>query len=310
MNQKDKKIGLIIGREWDWPDAFIQGVNKSNQGVTAELVKLGGTFMNESCDYNLIIDRMSHEIPYYRSYLKYAAIHGVYIINSPLTLSSDNKFFSIGLINQLGFNSPRTVLLPNKHVDRDVVPDSFRNLQYPMNWQKIIGYVGVPAIIKDNHTGGRRRAFRVHNVDELIQRYDQSSTRTKILQQLIESDTHIHCFVFGQENVLVLQYSLANDAYLPEILAIDESRQQKLAQDALKITQAYKYDSNMVEFVIKDDTAFVINGTNPAPAIDHKLMTEEQFYWCVRQTVNMAIQRVKRPLPQEAIFKNILKEDK
>jgi len=29
------KIGVIVGREWSWPPAFIEEVNKRNVGVVA-----------------------------------------------------------------------------------------------------------------------------------------------------------------------------------------------------------------------------------------------------------------------------------
>ncbi len=302
MSSQAKKIGLIIGQEWDWPEAFMQAINDGDNDITAELVKLGGTFMEETCQYDVIIDRISHEIPYYRTYLNYASIEGVYVINNPYTLSADSKFSSTALVNRLGLNSPRTVILPNKQVDKEIAPSAFRNLVYPMDWQAIIDYVGVPAIFKDNLASGRRGVHRVHNVDELIQRYDESSTRTKILQQIIESEEHIHCFVIGQEKVLPLQYSLENGRYLPEP-HIHEKMRAQLIKNALTITRAYQYDINMVEFVIKDDIAYVINGTYPTPDINHELMSEEQFQWLVTEMANMAIDRSKRQLPQTGVFK-------
>ncbi len=301
MSTQAKKIGLIIGQEWDWPEAFMKAINEDDNNMTAELVKLGGTFMEELCHYDVIIDRISHEIPYYRAYLKYASIQGAYIINNPYTTSADGKFSGTALANHLGLNSPRTAILPNKQVDKDIAPSAFRNLKYPMDWQAIIDYVGVPAIFKDNLAHGRRGVYRVHNVDELIQRYDESSTRTKVLQQVIESEDHIHCFVIGQEKVLSLRWSLKNGRYQKEILA-NNSLGQHLAENALHITCAYQYDINMVEFVIKDDIAYVINGTYPTPDIDHNLMTEEQFQWLVSETAQLAIGRAKRPLPQTGVF--------
>lgn len=302
MSNQAKKIGLLIGQEWEWPEAFMKAVNESKANVTAELVKLGGTFMDERCEYNVIIDRISHEIPYYRSYLKYASIQGTYIINNPYIWSADSKFVSTVLVNKLGLKSPKTVVLPNKQVDRDVTPSTFRNLEYPMNWQAIIDYVGVPAIFKDNLARGRRGVHRVHNVDELIQRYDESSTRTKILQQIIESDQHIHSFVIGQEKVLSLRYSLKHGRYQQNALAHDSALGNRLATDALRITKAYQYDVNMVEFVIKDDIAYVINGTYPAPDIDQTLMTEEQFNWFVSEIASLAMDRAERPLTQDGMF--------
>jgi hypothetical protein len=302
MSKQAKKIGLIIGQEWEWPEAFMTAVNNSEENVTAELVELGGTFMDEPCDYDVIIDRISHEIPYYRAFLKYAAILGTYIINNPYTWSADSKFSGNVLVNKLGFKSPRTVVLPNKQVDKDVTPSTFRNLKYPMDWQAIIDYVGVPAIFKDNQASGRRGVARVHNVDELIQRYDESSTRTKILQEIIESDQHVHSFVIGQEKVLSLNYSIEHGRYQQKMVDSQGKLGQKLATDALRITRVYQYDINMVEFVIKDDIAYVINGTYPAPDIDLTLMTEEQFQWFVTEIAALAIDRAKRPLPQNGVF--------
>src|ERR687894_238001 len=87
------KIGVIVGREWSWPPAFIEEVNRRNAGATAEFVKLGGTRMNEPCPYAVIVDRISHEIPYYRAYLKNAVLQGAIVVNNPFWWSADDKFF-------------------------------------------------------------------------------------------------------------------------------------------------------------------------------------------------------------------------
>ena len=43
--------------------------------------------------YDLILDRISHEVPFYRTYLKCAAASGVQIVNNPIWWSADDKFF-------------------------------------------------------------------------------------------------------------------------------------------------------------------------------------------------------------------------
>ncbi len=303
MSQDEpKRIGLVIGREWDWPAAFVDEVNRREEGITAELVQLGGTFMNESCPYLVIVDRKSHVIPYYRAYLKYAALQGCVIINNPFTWSADDKFLGTYIINRLGLDGPRTVILPNKRIDKEVVTQSFRNLKYPMDWQGIIDYVGVPAIFKDAHSVGRGKVYRVHNVDELIQYYDDSGPQTMVLQEIIESDTHIHCFVVGQEKVLTLQYALKDGRYLPDILTPHTKLGESVVKHAIALTTAYGYDVNMVEFVIKEDQLFVINCTNPAPVMDKSLMNDSQFEWCVNEIATLAIERAKRPIPPKTIF--------
>src|SRR5688572_17151831 len=84
------KIGLVVGREWSFPPAFIEEVARRDSGVTAEYVKLGGTAMEELVPYSVIVDRISHEVPYYRTYLKYAALQGAIVVNNPFMWSADD----------------------------------------------------------------------------------------------------------------------------------------------------------------------------------------------------------------------------
>jgi hypothetical protein len=299
MSRKEKKlIGLIIGRERDLPEAVTDVINAQYDDLYVEMVKMGGTYVDEVCPYSVIIDRMSHEIPYYRSYVKFAFLQGCYLINNPFTWSADTKFFAAALSKRYGWHTPRTVVLPNKDIATDIVPDSFRNLSYPMDWEGIINYIGSPAIFKDVRSGGRRFAHRVHGVEELIQRYDESGTRTMLLQQVLESDEHVHCLVIGQEKALLLPYSLSTKRYYDELVALDSPLGQQMIQAALTLTRIYRYDINMLEFVILDQQLYVISCTNPSPLMDRTLMTEAQFEWIVTEIAQLAVERARNPLPQ------------
>ncbi len=304
MSQNEqKRVGLLVGREKDWPEAFIAEMEKRGDGIIAEFVKIGGTFMDDGCPYNVIFDRMSQVIPYYRAYVKYAAMQGAYIINDPFVWSVDSRFFGTAVVNGLGYTSPKTVVLPNKDIETPVIPDSFRNLDYPMDWEGIIEYVGVPAIFKETRSGGRRWAHRVHSVEDLIQRYDESGTRTMILQEIISGGEHIHCLVVGQEKVMPLRYSRSENRYFAEEAMSDNRLTQEIISSAIAITKAYGYDINMIEYKLRDDQIYVINGTNPAPVLDRQLMTEQQFNWAVTETVSLAIKRIQQPPPQRMSFK-------
>ncbi len=300
---KNKRIGLIVGREKDWPGAFMKEIETRAQGLRAEMVKLGGTFMDDDCPYAVIIDRMSQIIPYFRTYVKYAAMHGSYIINDPFVWSSDSRFFGTALANRLGLKSPKTIVLPNKDIATHVVPDSFRNLEYPMDWEGIINYVGVPAMFKETRSGGRRLSFYVHSVEDLIQNYDESGTRTMMIQEIVNDGEHIHSFVIGQENVLTLRYSHDENRYYDSDSYLNRELKEQVRNSTIALTQAYGYDINMIEYILREDDLYLINATNPAPEMDRTLMTDEQFDWIVNETVSLAIERVLHPLPQRVTFK-------
>ena len=294
-----KKIGLIIGREWSWPPAFMSAVSSRQAGVEAEFVLLGGTTLEDLKQYDVIIDRMSHEIPYYRTFMKFAALQGSFVINDPIIWSAHDKFFGVALMQELGLRVPASIVLPNKRVETQIVPESFRNLVYPMDWKGIIDYVGVPAILKDVDTGGREFARRVTNVDDLIHLYDESDTRTVLLQQLIETDQYVHCFVFGQEHVRAIAFSQEDDCYLDEIAFTDETIVARMEADALRISRTYGYDMNMVEFVVFEGETVVINPSNPAVVIDIDQLTTEHFHWCVNRLADFAVKMALEPRDQQ-----------
>ena len=87
------RIGVLRGRENSFPDAFIAKVNAMDKGVSAEYIHLGGTKLNEAVPYRVVLDRMSHEVPYYAVYLKMAALQGTYCINNTFWRTADDKFF-------------------------------------------------------------------------------------------------------------------------------------------------------------------------------------------------------------------------
>lgn len=294
MTSKDvKRIGLLVGREWSWPPAFIEEVNKRQEGVIAEYIKLGGTQQNEPCPYDVIIDRISHEIPYYRSYLKNAALQGAYLINNPFMWSADDKFFEASLATKLGVASPRTLLLPNKSYVPGVVAESLRNLEYPLDWEAIIDYIGLPAILKDAYGGGWREVYKVDNLDELIFHYDQSERLQMILQEYIEWDHYVRCMCINQTEILPMKYDPKERRYHVEHAHMTPELGARVVSDAKKLNAALGYDMNTVEFAIKDGVPYAIDFMNLAPDMDIYSLTPFYFEWVVEKMVDMCIEKAK-----------------
>ena len=69
------------------------------------------------------------------------------------------------------------MLLPQKDYpnDVDLTPESLRNLQYPIDWEGLLDYVGRPAILKPYSGGGWKHVYKVHDVHELLAAYDRTA---------------------------------------------------------------------------------------------------------------------------------------
>ena len=110
-----KKIGIIFGMETTFPPALVEKINATDDPeIHAELATVGEVRMAEPSPYHVIVDRISHDIPFYRGYLKNAALSGTIVINNPFWWSADDKFFNYALGQKLGVAVPRTVLIPHK----------------------------------------------------------------------------------------------------------------------------------------------------------------------------------------------------
>ena len=298
MMAEIKKVGLIVGREWSFPPAFIEEVNRRDAGVFAEYVKLGGTQANEPCPYAVIIDRISHEIPYYRTYLKNAMLQGAYLINNPFWWSADDKFFGTSLADKLGVAIPKTVALPSHSYIEGVVNESLRNLEYPIDWDKLIGHVGLPAILKDVWGGGWKHVYVVHTKEELLYHYNKTGTLCMMLQEFIDWDQFIRCLCIGQEEILPIKYDPKERKYHVDHHHLTPELGNRIIEDARTINRALGYDMNSIEFAVRDGIPYAIDFTNPAPDMDVNSLTPHYFEWAVKKMADLAIARALNPIPQ------------
>jgi hypothetical protein len=293
------KVGLLVGREWSFPPAFIEEVNRRDAGVTAEYVKLGGTRMDEPCPYMVIIDRISHEVPYYRTYLKHAVLEGVTVVNNPFMWTADDKFFEASLATKLGVASPKTIVLPNKdYVPGIVHAESLRNLSYPIDWQGMLEYIGLPCVLKDAHGGGWKEVHICRSLNEVIHNYNNSGLLTMVLQEFIEWEHYIRCICLGQEEVLPIKYNPGERRYYVEHDHLSPELGRRVVDDTLKLVRALGYDMNTVEWAIRGGIPYAIDFMNPAPDMDINSLTQFYFKWVVEHMASLAIRLAKKPRKQ------------
>jgi hypothetical protein len=292
------KIGILVGMENTFPPALIEKINGMNAGVTAEYVKIGGVKMGEPTPYHLIFDRISHEIPFYRSYLKNAMLNGAVIVNNPFWWSSDEKFFGYSLATKLGLTVPRTILLPQKAYKSGVTDASLRNLEFPLDWDGIIEHVGMPAILKPHDGGGWKDVYKVNSKEELWECYDRTGTLAMTLQEFIDFTEYVRCYCVGRKEVLVMPYDPKNRRYLPqEELTIPGDLKDRILRDTILINETLGYDLNTVEFAIKDGVPYAIDFTNPAPDADIWSVTEPYFNWITDAVARMLVDYAKSSKP-------------
>lgn len=284
-----KRVGLLSGREWSFPPAFIDEVNRRDQGVVAEPVALSSVGMEEPCPWDVIVDRISHEVPFYRTWLKYCVLQGAAVINNPFMWSADDKFFGAALVTRLGVASPRTVVLPNKAYVPGIVPEeSLGNLRY-VDWDALARQVGLPCILKDAHGGGWRDVYVCHTVDELVRQYDQSGQLTMIVQEFIQFEQFVRCMCLGQESVLVMPYDPKQRRYGLDPNYLAPALHDRVVRDCRTIVGALGYDMNSIEFAIRDGIPYAIDFMNPAPDMDIYSLKPRYFEWVVTGMADLVI---------------------
>ncbi len=293
-----KRVGILVGREKTFPEALIKSINEHGKGeVVAEFVALGGVRLDAPPSYDLIIDRISHEVPFYRGALKRLALEGTIIINNPFWWSADDKFFNYSLARKLGVAVPRTVLLPQKDYIEGITTESLRNLEFPLDWKGIVDYVGLPAILKPFDGGGWKNVSRVDSLEELIAEYDQSGTLCMTLQEFISFEQFVRCYCIGREEVLIMPYDprkpyLSGEQYINDPDYLAPKLVERVTKDVRTLCAALGYDINTVEFAIKDGVPYAIDFMNPAP--DAELASVGEFYhrWVTEAVTNLVFKRL------------------
>jgi hypothetical protein len=294
-----KKVGILVGREQTFPESMIKSINEKSGGkVVAEMVKVGGIRLDQPLEYDVIIDRISHEVPYYRAMLKRMALEGTYIINNPFWWSADDKFFNFSLAAKLGVAIPKTVLLPQEQYIKDITPESLRNLEFPLDWEGIVEHVGFPAFLKPFDGGGWKNVSKIWSLQELWDVYNTTGTLCMTLQEGIEYDQFVRCYCVGKEKVLIMpydpskpylsgmQYVNVDDYLSPELHA-------RVEKDVITICNALGYDLNTVEFAIKDGIPYAIDFMNPAPDAELASVGETNHRWIVDTMTEFILRKIE-----------------
>lgn len=296
-----KKIGILFGQENTFPQAFVDRINSKNEsGIEAELAYINKVVQGEHIGYEVLIDRISQDVPFYRAMLKNAAISGTAVINNPFWWSADDKFFNNALATKIGVAVPKTVILPsNQHPD-DTNDKSFRNLAYPLDWEGIFNYIGFPAYFKPFAGGGWKNVYKLNSADEFFKAYNETGQLVMMLQEEIIFTEYFRCYCLDRQDVHIMQYDPKQPHHLRYVRNPKKLEKQLLDNvhnGVIALNKALGYDFNTVEFAIRDGIPFAIDFCNPAPDADVNSVGQENFEWIVEAAANMAIRKAKSHKP-------------
>jgi len=270
------------------------------KGLHAEHLKVGGVRMAVPSGYDVIIDRISHDIPFYRAYLKNAVLCGAKVINNPFWWSADDKFFNYALATKLGVAIPPTVLLPHKQHPPGTTDRSMRNLEFPLDWDGIFAYIGFPAFLKPHDGGGWKSVYKVNSPEEVFRAYDESGDLCMTLQAGVKFEEYFRCYVIDRQHVHVMRYDPGAPHHLRYVAGNPPAApelQRRMVNDALALCNALGYDLNTVEFAVEKGVPYAIDFMNPAPDAGLESVGADNFKWVVDAVAEMAVSRALTAAP-------------
>jgi hypothetical protein len=291
-----KKIGILFGKERSFPEAFVERINSKNiEGITAEPVHIDKVMQGESSGYAVIMDRISQDIPFYRAFLKNAALCGTAVINNPFWWSADEKFFNNCLATKIDVPVPKTVILPSKSLPADTTDQSFTNLAYPLDWESIFSYIGFPAYMKPHAGGGWKNVYKVNDPQDLFSKHAETGELIMMLQEEIFFDEYYRCYCIGGKYVRIMPYEPRNPHHLRYVADFkpDNQRLELMTDLVLRINKYLGYDFNTVEFALRDGVPYAIDFCNPAPDAEITSVGKENFDWVVETAAVFAIEKAQ-----------------
>ncbi|MFM7709885.1 MAG: RimK family alpha-L-glutamate ligase [Ferruginibacter sp.] len=295
-----KKIGILFGKERSFPEAVIEKINSMGQpDVIAEPVRIDKVVQGQATNYAVIIDRISQDVPFYRAYLKNAALCGTAVINNPFWSSADEKFFNNCLATKIDVPVPKTVILPSREMPPDTSEASFTNLAYPLDWKGIFDYIGFPAYMKPFAGGGWKNVYQLNSPDDFFAKHAETDQLVMLLQEEIKFEEYYRCYCIGGKYVRIMPYEPRNPHHRRYVADFKPSAAllQQMEDIVIRICTFLGYDFNTVELAVRDGVPYAIDFCNPAPDADVQSVGSDNFNWVIDTAARYAVERALAQQP-------------
>jgi hypothetical protein len=290
-------IGLLLGAEEDWPQAFEAisirlGVFRYagvDHVLDTERVRISPFNLRDTARQQVVIDRLAYWYYHPREWLKKVALmDDVYLMNSPFTFQSMEKHSAYCALIRLGMNVPDTVLVPHKNpIDNVRWAYTSRNYNDSFDLTAIADEMGYPLFMKPFDGGGWRGVSKVRNQAELMAAYDDSGEMLMHLQKSVEPyDVFARALTIGPESMVM---RFRPDLPMHERYAVDhEFLSAEVGREATTITQTvnafFRWEFNSCEMLVQGDTVIPIDYANACPDV---AVTSLHYYfpWAMKSLV-------------------------
>jgi hypothetical protein len=294
-------IGLLLGAEEDWPQAFEAllrrvGPITDDAGTThefsSERLCIEPFDLTDPVRTDLVIDRLAHWYYHPREWLKKAALmNGTYLLNSPFTFQAMEKHSAYCAMLRLGLNIPRTVLVPYKN-PVDNVRWAYTSAKYnkPFDLDAIADDLGYPMYMKPFDGGGWRGVSRIDDREDLRRAYDESGEMLMHLQATVEYDKFARALSIGPETMVMdfrpdepmhNRYAVSHDFLSPS------AGHQSVAISRV-VNAFFGWEFNSCEMLVNGDSVHPIDYANACPDV---AVTSLHYYfpWAISALVKWSV---------------------
>ena len=293
----EKKIGLLIGDENDWPSAFEGLASRMDRPLTwqgktskiaVERIDIEPFPLSSRTNYDVVIDRLAYWHYNPREWLKKSALlNGTYLLNNPFTFQSMEKHSAYCAMIRLGLNIPETWLIPQKSAPAgyekkfDATAERYHKM---FDLPAIAQEVGYPLFMKPFDGGGWRGVSKIDDEADLMRAYDESGqTLMHIQKGLDDYDVFVRSLAIGPQvgsfNYDPSQPMHGRYVIDHQFLNADHGSE---AQTITKVINAFfRWDFNSCESILKDGILWPIDFANACPDV---AITSLHYYfpWAIK----------------------------
>jgi hypothetical protein len=304
MGEVVRRIGLSLGADVDWPlcfEAIMEQLDlripdeKSGDSIRfhVERVMIEPYDLRQPCNYDVVVDRLTHWYHTSREWIKKAIImDGLYVFNNPWSVQANEKHTTYCAMMALGMPIPDTWMVPPKSYEPnpDLKPTLTRYAKL-FDVRKIGDRIGWPMYMKPYDGGGWRAVTKVDDPAAVYKAYEDSGKAVMHLQASVTGfDRFVRCIGFGAQTHCVLYDPAAalHDRYTSKTEFISKAEEEHLRKITLTINAFFGWEFNSCEALRRGNVWHPIDFANPCP--DSQVTSlHYHFPWMVKAYIRWTV---------------------